>query len=398
MSEAWFYREGPDAQERGPVTESDLEYLRSNGKLTVGMEIRTQHGDWQRVAIGKHRRGQRAIVPASQPKRPVQPEAPAVATVIQQLRPNIPPPNLNSHAPQDEKQHFLIPAIIGIVALIFLAVLLLAIRTTGSGLISNAGGDASRTGESPKKIDGSVRPQPKDKVSGTSAENSPLATSTPERAASNQTTPSLDNGGSGSGVEGSAQRSDIEPDDVDIAKQRSSAPKGKTYFVSSGAEFFGLRSSGRKFVFLIDGSGSMSNAPDQAARKELIASMRRMNVNMELEVIFFTDTLTPVFGGYQKLHDVEAAIEKLNATLPLRGGTPVMAGIQRAIAMKPDAIFLLTDGVFNEGNVTVAVQRINLSKIPINTVAFHSRASENVLRSLAKGTGGDYRYVASGSP
>ena len=148
------------------------------------------------------------------------------------------------------------------------------------------------------------------------------------------------------------------------------------------------------FVFLIDASSSMLDGKDQAARRELIASVRRMDQGMELEVIFFTTTITRVFGQFASLKDRANIIDKIANATPVTGGTPVMPALEEAIRMNPDAVFLLTDGSFNEGDISAATRSINSNSIPINTIAFVDRSMESVLKQVASDSGGDYRYVA----
>lgn len=169
----------------------------------------------------------------------------------------------------------------------------------------------------------------------------------------------------------------------------------KNHILSPGAKFFGVTAAGQRFVFLIDASGSMLDGKDVAARRELVASVKRMAPHMELEVIFFTNTMTRLFGKFQSLEDRRQVISEIESAKPLTGGTPVMPALSEALGMEPDAIFLLTDGVFAEGDISGQTRTLNRNEIPINTIAFVNRSMESVLKKVASDSGGDYRYVAN---
>lgn len=169
----------------------------------------------------------------------------------------------------------------------------------------------------------------------------------------------------------------------------------KNHILSPGAKFFGVTAAGQRFVFLIDASSSMLDGKDVAARRELVASVKRMAPHMELEVIFFTNTMTRLFGKFQSLEDRRQVISEIESAKPLTGGTPVMPALSEALGMEPDAIFLLTDGVFAEGDISGQTRTLNRNEIPINTIAFVNRSMESVLKKVASDSGGDYRYVAN---
>jgi hypothetical protein len=65
-----------------------------------------------------------------------------------------------------------------------------------------------------------------------------------------------------------------------------------------------------------------------------------------------------------------------------------------AIRMKPDAIYLLTDGEFDTGVIEkVIAAQPQSKKIPIHTIAFESQAGEATLQTISRVTGGTYRHV-----
>ena len=397
MSEAWYYREGPDQPERGPVSDADLQYLRSTGKIHQGMEVRQAYGDWQPVSGKGCTDSKGSDLPVSHPSRgsiePVSLADPSPKLTRKVSAP--PPPPSGGDSKHRKWPPRLVPTVVVVFGLLVLIILLLNLNLLrdAAGLAVNGqsseGDDAGQ--QNGDSGDAGSKPVTKRLASDKSgpASNSSQRTTAPSQAKVSggaNGAPGNQRSGEGSGDNALVDVGDKPPPDSEVPEQ---------YFISSGAEFFGVRSSGRRFVFLIDSSTSMDGGGAAAARRELIDSIRRMNADMELEVIFFTNQLTPVFNGYQSLEKLEPVVEKVRTARPFTGGTPVMPGIRRAVNMKPDAIFLLTDGAFDEGDVTSQVGPINPTRIPINTIGFQDRSTERALRNLASSTGGDYKYVAN---
>ena len=77
------------------------------------------------------------------------------------------------------------------------------------------------------------------------------------------------------------------------------------------------------------------------------------------------------------------------------GGTNVKLGMDKAFSerKKPDTVFLLTDGSF-EQDTPEFIRILNKSrKVRINTVAFVSNTGEPLLKEIADKNRGDYRFV-----
>ena len=262
--------------------------------------------------------------------------------------------------------------------------------TNGTGIESNAGQDVVDGSEEKETNTSEPASIPAGQPSG--SDNGDTASAESQSAGADA---SKQNDGDSAGT------SDATPDvpgSTSVVSGSQPTPLNRNvnrkHVISPGAEFFGVRATGRRFIFLIDASSSMLDGKDQAARRELIASVGRMDPGMELEVIFFTTTITRVFGQFASLKDRENIIDKIANATPLTGGTPVMPALREAIRMNPDAVFLLTDGAFNEGDISAETRSLNSENIPINTIAFVDRSMESVLKRVASDSGGDYRYVA----
>jgi hypothetical protein len=181
--------------------------------------------------------------------------------------------------------------------------------------------------------------------------------------------------------------------------------------------FFGTSASGRDFIFILDCSGSMQARDGgrfHRAREELVQSLSMLRPEQRFYVFLFNWSTIPMFGPVEnpgKL--VEATpdnIEKLRAwlytVLPVSGTDP-RRSLAESLRMKPDAIFLLSDGAFNTPGVsdpllgwdssktTVfdVVGHKDAAKIPIHTVAFEDPVAAVGMQRLAEQVEGQFRFV-----
>jgi secreted protein with Ig-like and vWFA domain len=74
------------------------------------------------------------------------------------------------------------------------------------------------------------------------------------------------------------------------------------------------------------------------------------------------------------------------------GGTMPENSLLAALKLKPDAIYLLTDGQFDPA-VVDTVTKENKKKVVINTIGFMYPAAEPLLKKLADENKGKYRFV-----
>jgi len=165
----------------------------------------------------------------------------------------------------------------------------------------------------------------------------------------------------------------------------------------ASATFFGVKATGRSFVFVVDTSGSMSkNGRHLRCRTELLRSIGALKYGQKFFVVFFNSTTFPM--PEHKLVDVRPAQITKTQEWCLRavpsGGTEPWDGLALALKMKPDAIYFLTDGDFDPA----VVQRIDhaqpqTKKIPIHTICFESLSGAPLMEAIAKLTNGTYLYV-----
>jgi Mg-chelatase subunit ChlD len=159
--------------------------------------------------------------------------------------------------------------------------------------------------------------------------------------------------------------------------------------------FFGVRARGQFFVFVADHSESMLDDDRLTRTKiELRRSVFALQEPQRFEVIFFNHEATPLPGGPIPRPADQRQKEQLTTWLRLvdaSGATDPQAAIQQALALRPDAVFLVTDGEFPIGTVE-AIGRLNTRKIPIHCIDLGGGAGAVDLLAIARESGG--RYVS----
>ncbi len=161
----------------------------------------------------------------------------------------------------------------------------------------------------------------------------------------------------------------------------------------SRARFFGVSARGRFFVYVLDHSESMVDEGRIArATIELRRSVAALQEPQQFEVIFYNDEATAMPGGPIPRTADRANKEKLRAwlgTIDPDGGTSPRKAVLQALALRPDAVFLLSDGDFPEGTVE-AIARGNPRKVPIHCIDLAGGLAGDALPRIAKESGGRY--------
>lgn len=162
--------------------------------------------------------------------------------------------------------------------------------------------------------------------------------------------------------------------------------------------FFGTKEAGGTFVFVVDSSGSMQGGRFDRALNELRKSIKDLKSWQKFCIIFFNDAPIPLFHPISdaKLYASTSAqrikANKWMAQVQPAGGTEPAEALKKALDMRPDVIFFLTDGQFDPATRQV-VKNANRYKTIIHTIAFESRDGEALLKGIAEDNGGRYRYV-----
>ena len=164
-----------------------------------------------------------------------------------------------------------------------------------------------------------------------------------------------------------------------------------------GNSFFGTASRGNKFVFIIDKSGSMGGDRLAAAKEELCRTLNGLKATNKFMVYFFSDNAESMpartmLSGTPE--NIRWAVKWVR-TRSVQGGTDPRQALHWCFKLRPDTVWLLTDGQFSdEGGVldTIATGNRQL-KARINTVAFHVKDGADILQRIARENDGKYRFV-----
>jgi Mg-chelatase subunit ChlD len=159
--------------------------------------------------------------------------------------------------------------------------------------------------------------------------------------------------------------------------------------------FFGVRAKGLFFVYVVDCSGSMID-DDRMPRAtiELRRSVLSLQAPQKFEVIFYNDDSIPMPGGpIPRSADMQAKNQLMAWLRQIEpdGGTDPRVAVKQALWLRPDAVFLLSDGAFPDGTAE-QIAKLNPKKIPIHCVDLAGGLGGDHLRRIAQASGG--RYVA----
>jgi Ca-activated chloride channel family protein len=178
--------------------------------------------------------------------------------------------------------------------------------------------------------------------------------------------------------------------------------------LGKATSFLGVQDAGRRFVYVLDRSGSMDNGPLLSAKVELMASLENLDARQEFQVIFYNSdaiSLVPrnkhftMFRGNDTHRlEVQQQLEMIDAA----GGTSHLKALEAALKYDADVIFFLTDA--DELDVKpddlTDITRRNGGGARIHCIEFGDgpdltlpKRPRNALLKLANENGGTYRYV-----
>ncbi len=186
-------------------------------------------------------------------------------------------------------------------------------------------------------------------------------------------------------------------------------PRGSIGGNQARTSIFGAEGVGSKFVYVFDRSASMDGyqgRPLRAAKGELIASLEDLDKVHQFQIIFYNDRPTVfnpfhpqpprmLFGDAQTKRRAQNFVRGIIAA----GGTEHMEALKRALAMRPDVIFFLTDAAepqLSPQQLAKIRQLNNRVGATIHAIEFGAGPSQggmNFLVRLAKQNGGTHIYV-----
>jgi hypothetical protein len=167
--------------------------------------------------------------------------------------------------------------------------------------------------------------------------------------------------------------------------------------VERGAEFFALKSGpAARIVYVVDRSGSMTDSID-FVKFELKRSLADLAEDQAFDVLFYSSG-PPLEMPPQRLVPATAEWKQRAVTfiddVIAQGETDPSKALERAFALQPDAIYLLTDGEFDRAIIGL-VKRLNAAgKVKVHTIGFLYNMAEALLKDIAAQNGGQYKFVA----
>lgn len=173
---------------------------------------------------------------------------------------------------------------------------------------------------------------------------------------------------------------------------------------SGTANFFGVEARGTRFAYIVDISGSMADDRLAALRQALGASIDGLLEHTQFAIVLYnSDAYLLTSRGWvpatdKSKRDVKRDLRGVQAT----GGTNPIPAFQIVFGMKPrpDAIYFMTDGEFGSNGPTIVstVDKLNsqgFRKVPIHCITFIEDSGRDVMRAIARRSGGTYTHVGS---
>ena len=168
----------------------------------------------------------------------------------------------------------------------------------------------------------------------------------------------------------------------------------------AGTSFFGVSSRGTRFAYIVDVSGSMGQ------KRKLDVCMRELARSIETlpdyahfyVVLYSSETATPpVQRGWTRARRtiISRLIRWLNDVDP-HGGTRPVPAFQQVFALpaRADVVFFLTDGLIPPDTARAVADLNGRGKrVVVNTIAFGDPTSQELLKQMARDSGGVYRFV-----
>jgi len=172
-----------------------------------------------------------------------------------------------------------------------------------------------------------------------------------------------------------------------------------------GAAFFGAYAEGKKFIFVLDSSRSMLQDDRWTyACNQLIDSLNGLQPEQEFYVICFDVKASYLFNippsrakFFTSDDSTLARVKRWLRSHELGRATMPAEALQNALALEPDAIFLLSDGELQDNSIGM-LRMINgfsptYRQIPIHTVHLFSAEGRETLQLIARENSGTFTPV-----
>lgn len=165
-----------------------------------------------------------------------------------------------------------------------------------------------------------------------------------------------------------------------------------------GTSFFGQEAKGDRIAFIVDTSGSMLGDRIATLRSQLASAITEMSETSSFVVISFATDAT-IMGD--KLEWTDATVKNKGWArqavngLVADGNTEPLRAFEKLMKIrpKPEAIFFMTDGQFDETVVAWIEQHNKGPKVRIHCICFEDNSGEGRMKQIAVDSGGTYTFV-----
>jgi hypothetical protein len=171
-----------------------------------------------------------------------------------------------------------------------------------------------------------------------------------------------------------------------------------------GASFFHIAAQAKSVVYVIDRSVSMGPSGGLIrAKRELLASLRGMPAQTRFQIIIFNRSFETISAGSAGLlpatnENKRKAAEFLVSVQP-EGGTLPVPALKRALMLKPEVVFFLSDGGDWTDRQVQEIVSVNRGHSVIHVVDFGGPVHDQLhgpMRLLASKNQGEYRAIRTG--
>lgn len=181
---------------------------------------------------------------------------------------------------------------------------------------------------------------------------------------------------------------------------------------------FGLSGEGRRFVYVFDRSDSMNSvytvynqdaivrqvSPLALAKSELLHSLGKLAPHHEFQIVFYNHAplLYREHYGERKLFMATDETKRLASefvdAIPGEGSTDHWSALQAALALRPDVVFLITDGEAKDDPPLYQVKSLasfcRRKQIQVNVIHFSNvERPRCTLIPLAEETRGQHLFI-----
>jgi hypothetical protein len=166
-------------------------------------------------------------------------------------------------------------------------------------------------------------------------------------------------------------------------------------------EFFETETRANAVGFIVDCSSSMAGAKFEAVRSELARSILQLKSDQRFFVVFFNDSFFPMTGNSARPALVPADLRSKQQILAFlksatsSGGTNPEPALRFMAGLRPDVVYLLTDGEFQQLQPDTYRQLAG-ARIAVHTIGFETGYTVPILQEIASRTQGTYRSATAG--